>query len=318
MHELTSEIDRLRAAGDAPPAVLRRAQLLESRAIFTVRPQLLVLFYAAIALLIAGVSLLVRRHAEDIGPLTLFGSLLAGAAGAYAAAAWLRQRAGSRPTLTAEYLPLLGALLLSSAVGFAEYQYRWFGADWPRHLLLLAFVHAVAAYAFGSRLVLGVALTALAGWVGVETSLGSLWDPQRAWNGFGIRALACAVLFGILRMVHLRLDGRDTLTRVYEQFTANLAFWGALGLAFRDDTRLLGVPLLAGLAWAAWTLGTSRRQESLVVYAVGYATIGACVVIGQVIDAPLPVAIVCTSIVISAALLLWRTRARLRAEAPRA
>jgi hypothetical protein len=316
MHDLTRELEALRASGDAPPAALRHAHLRESRAVFSIRPELLALFYVSIALLVAGVGLLVRRNLDQIGPLALLGALLVAAASSNVAAVWLRRRPGGRRTLAVEYLPLLGALLLSSAVGIAEYQFRWLGAEWSRHLLLLAVAHAVAAYAFGSRLVLAVALTALAGWFGVETSLGSLWDPQRAWSGFGVRALGCAALFVALRFAHRRLDGRDVLTRVYEQFAANLAFWGALGLAFRAETRLLGLLVLAALAWAAWSLGMVRRQESLVVYAVGYAAIGVCVVLGQWLAEPLLVSILCTAIVVGATVLIWRTRSRLRAAVP--
>ena len=100
---------------------------------------------------------------------------------------------------------------------------------------------------------------------------------------------------------------------MYEQFAANLAFWGALGLAFRDDTRLVGLALLAALAWSGWTLGLARRQESLVVYAVGYAALGVCVVLGQWLAEPLVVSLLCTGIVVGAALLIWHTRTRLRA-----
>ena len=165
------------------------------REVFSIRPELLVALYVAVATLVAGVGLLVKANLDRIGPVALLSGIFAASAICYAIA--LRaQRAKRERSLGLDYVLLLGALLFSSAVAYAEVQFRVLGAGWSRHLLLLAAWHLVTAYLFQSRLVLAVALTAFAGWLGVEARLGTLADPREP--DAGRRSAQPALRAGVL------------------------------------------------------------------------------------------------------------------------
>jgi len=313
VNDLSAEIRSLQ--GDAAPAAAAQALDLEQRAIFSVRPELLVALYVAVATLITGVGLLVKANFDSIGPVTLLCGILAASALCYGWA--MRPRSAGRIRSLGEgYILLLGALLFSAAVGYAELRFHVLGAGWSRHLLLLAAWHLATAYLFRSRLVLSVALTAFAGWLGVEVSLGAWFDGRNLWLGAGPRALLCALLFWLGGRFHLReRDTEGGFREVYRQFAANFGFWGALALGGQSATRWIGALLLAGLAFIVGRAGLAERRQSFLLYAVGYTTIGVVWLESLLLGSYTLTSWIGLFTVIGAVLLLLRLRAQLKESA---
>jgi hypothetical protein len=315
MHDLSAEIRELaRGAGDAAAAT--DAVRLESRAIFSVRRELLFALYFAVLTLLGGVGLLVKENYDRIGPVALVTGIFAAAALCYVLALRVQQ-AGRERSLGMDYVLLLGALLFSAAVGYAEVQFHLFGSGWSRHLMLLALWHLATAYLFRSRLVLSVALTAFAAWLGVEASMGSLFSPRSPVVGAGPRALACALIFWIGSRFHLaeRATPGQGFRDVYLQFAANLGFWGALALGGDTATRWLGALILIGLAVVVGRAGLAERRQSFLLYAIGYSTIGLIWLEALLLGGVMVASWLGLFTVIGAVLLLQRLRARLKESA---
>ncbi len=310
LHSLEPEIATLADHAKLDRDAADRFAALESGRIFSVHRELSVALYASVAAIIAGTGLLVRANLDRIGPLTLLGALLLGSALCYANA--IRNKArGEARSLAGDYVLLLGALLLSSAIGYAELKFHWFGANWSRHLLLLAIIHAATAYALDSRLVLSVALTSFAAWVGVETRLGAFWSPHHMLLGAGPHALVCAAVFVIARELHRRFARRDFID-VFDHFAANFAFWGALALIFEPATRWWGALMLAALALYVGLRGYRQGRETFVLYAVGYAAAGLWSLIAQLVSSRLIEALLGLVMIVAAATLLFRLRAKMK------
>src|SRR5512140_3243785 len=151
------ELSRLRDGGAIRPEAADLLIALERRERFSVYWELRLASYVAVLMIATGVGIFVKNHYEDIGPLAIMAVIGVAAAGCYAFS-YRRLRRGSPESAAADYVLLLAALLLSADVGFAESQYHFLGSAWPRHLLLLAAVHAATAYIFRSRIVLSVAI----------------------------------------------------------------------------------------------------------------------------------------------------------------
>jgi len=311
MHSLEPELRELHEAGVIDDATAARAGALERRTVVSLFEELRATLYAGVGLVMAGIGIVLRRNLDRIGPLTVTATLAAVAAACYASAIRTRRRAAPR-SIGGDYLLLLGALIASADLGYGEAQFHWLGADWSRHLLLLALLHALTAYALDSRLVLSVALTSLAGWLGVERSFGSALDLPHPESVLAVRALGCASIVVLWRTLHERLQGARPFTAVFDHYAANLGFWGALGWCAVDQTRLAGLLLLAVLAGVAIRRGLRAAQESFVVYGVVYGAIGAGIVTVRLSTDPLLVTGASLAIVIAAAVLLWRLHARLR------
>ncbi|HMA12034.1 MAG TPA: DUF2157 domain-containing protein [Steroidobacteraceae bacterium] len=316
MHDLSPELGKLTvegAAAEARAAALR----LERREIFSVHRELLVMLYAGVATVVAGVGLLVKANLDRIGPVALLSGILLASLLCYLVAA-RAQRKGRQRHLGEDYVLLLGALLFSAAVGYAEFRFRLLGAVWARHLLLLAAWHLATAYFFRSRLVLSVALTAFATWMGAELQFGALFEPGNRWWGAGPRALCCAIVFYAGSRLHVMEDpgSGSGFREVYRQFAVHFGFWGALALGADGATRWLGAVTLLALAVASGRVGLAERRESYLVYAVGYSTIGliwleALLLRGFGLTSTLGL-----MTVIGAVALLFSLRARLKASTP--
>ena len=274
MHDLCDELRQL-PQDPVTGAALQQALRLEARQVFSVRRELLFALYVGVATLVVGVGLLIKANVDRIGPMALLSGIFAASALCYALA--LRARNARRErSLGEDYVLLLGALLFSTAVGYAEVKFHVFGTGWSWHLLWLVLWHAACAYFFRSKLVLPVALTAFAAWMGVQAQLGALFEPRYRLLGLGPRALFCASIFYAFSRMHQHERGvrSDGFRDVYLQFAVNFGFWGALALGADSATRWIGAVILLALAWVVANAGLSERRESFLIYAVGYSTIG--------------------------------------------
>jgi hypothetical protein len=272
MHDLSPELKQLTVETSAE-AARTAAVRLERGEVFSVHRELMVMLYVGVATIVAGVGLLIKANLDRIGPLALLSGILLASLLCYAVALRARRK-GRERSLGEDYVLLLGALLFSAAIGYAEVKFRLLGAAWSRHLLLLAIWHLGTAYFFRSRLVLSVALTGFAAWLGVELQFGELFESSNRWLGAGPRALLCAIVFYAGSRLHLLEDATrgSGFRDVYRQFAVNFGFWGALALGADGATRWIGALVLLGLA--PGRLGLAERRESYLIYAVGYSTIG--------------------------------------------
>ena len=315
MHDLSAEL-RLLPPGPADDAARLQALRLERREVLSVRRELLFVLYVGVATLVAGVGVLIKSNLHRIGPVALLSGILAASALCYAFG--LRARnAGRERSLGEDYVLLLGALLFSTAVGYAEVKFRVFGRAWSWHLLWLALWHWGSAYFFRSKLVLSVALTAFAGWLGVQAQLGALFEPRYRLLGLGPRALFCAMVFYAGSRLHVFERAEDGGFRlVYLQFAVNLGFWGVLALGADPRTRWIGAVVLLALALVSANFGLNERRESFLIYAVGYSTIGLIWLEVLMLGDFALASWLGLFTVIGAVVLLTRLRAHLRASTP--
>jgi hypothetical protein len=305
MHTLEPELRDLHAAGVIDDEAASRAVALDRREVFSVHGELRAALYAGVLLVTTGVGVLLARRLDRIGPLAIV-LVVAAAAGACYWLAARRRVAGRDVGVVADYVLLLGVLLASAALAYAERQFDLLGPLWSWHLLLLAFVHAVTAYAYRSPLVLAAALAALAGWFGIGPPFDGLALFDRTAPELGTSALVCAALVYAGREADRRLRPGTTFGGVYDQFAATLAFWGALAWCTELPWLYAGLPLLAVLAAIVIREGLRSGRESFVVYGVVYAALGLCIALVP----RLPGATVVMSFVLAvvgvAATVLWQ------------
>jgi hypothetical protein len=311
MYSLEAELEALHAAGDLDEVHACRMIAFERRAIFSLYEEIRATLYVAVALVVTGVGILVKEHLDRIGPLTLIIVLALAGAACYVPSFRAKTR-GAAGSPVAEYLLLLGALLLSADLGYAETQFHWFGADWSRHLLILAALHAVTAYIFNSRLILSVALTSLAGWFGIDRGSGGITVRHFETSALSLRALLCAAVILVWRAIDERINAAR-FREVFEHFAANLSFWGALGWCSDAHDRVIGVLALCALATVAVRTALRSGTELFAVYGVGYTALGLSIVVGEMLELPsLAGAVAVLGIVLTATVVLRHLHERLK------
>jgi hypothetical protein len=314
VHTLEPELRTLHAEGTIDDATAARALARDRREVFSLHHELRATLYAGVLLVMAGVGLILARHFERIGPLSIV--LAIALAAAVCAVPAVRAKAAGRPlTVAGDYLLLLAALLVSADLAYAERQFTLLGPLWSWHLLLLAVVHAAIAYAFASPLVLAASLTALAGWFGVGGTFGDVLFSGST-PALGTRALLCAAVIAAWRHADRRVRPDTPFSDVFDHFAANLAFWGALAWCLEWPWLAAGLPLLAALGYASVRHGLDTGREMFLVYGVVYAAIGLCAAVAPRLDDTTASLGFVLIVVCAAAAALWQLRRRLRESDP--
>jgi hypothetical protein len=304
MHSLEMECQELEAAGVITEPVAAQAAALERGAIFSVFEELRFALYAAVAAIIAGVGLLIKDNLDRIGPITLIAALALASAACYATALRTRWQ-GKQRSIGGDYLLLLGALIVSADLGYAESQFHWLGTEWQWYLLVLAVFHGVTAYGLGSRLVLCTSIAALAAWFGIEGRVAMLFDIDGSGVTLGLHAIVCSGTLLVWRAANRRLGGAVVFESVFENFAANIGFWGAVALCLTPGARLLGLVLLAALTAASIYKALHSEEEIFAVYATAYVALTLCCLEAQVINYGLGVLLLELATVVAGALSLW-------------
>lgn len=169
------------------------------------------------------------------------------------------------PNLAMDYVLYLGCLVLSAEIGYIEYRFHILD-NWHHHLLIVSVVFGALAYRFDNRFVLSLALSSLAGWLGLRMSSPDVVsaDPLRA-----SALLYGAFVAGIGAWLH-RQQIKPHFLEVYLHLATNVVL---AALASGIGEPALGLAYLAALlslCGAAIVLGVRYRRFAFVAYGTLY------------------------------------------------
>jgi hypothetical protein len=154
--------------------------------------------YLGVALITAGVGLLVRENLERLGPTAIASGLGMAAASCLL---WVARRGAPFTWSKAEsthiafdYVLLLGVLLASADLAYVEARFTPLGPNWPWHFLIVSLFMAFVSFRFDSRIVFSLALSSFASWRGVSVSL----LERGFWSNFETAARLNTAVSGFL------------------------------------------------------------------------------------------------------------------------
>lgn len=262
--EIVTAIKRLTREGVLAPEQAAIPLRAARGDLLSVRFELRAMLWAGVALITAGVGLLVRENLERIGPVTIAVALALLAAGCLA---WVGRAAPpfswseqASPNLAFDYVLLLGATLVAADLAFIEVKFTPLGAAWPWHLFWTAMLYTALAIRFDSRIVFSLALSTFAAWRGI--AMGTLASaPLGHWQPAAVRlnSLACGVAFivGGWWLAHTHRKAH------FEPVAAHMGWLLVLGGA--------GSGMLAAYApgsWWAWALALLAVGAALAWFAL--------------------------------------------------
>jgi hypothetical protein len=243
--DVVSAIARLRAENVLSGGQAALFDRVARRQLVSVRFEIRALLYVGVLFLASGVGLLVKEHHREIGPWAIAGGIGLAAA---ACLVWVIRKSApfswgkvQSPNVAFDYVLLLGLLLVASELAYVEVQFTVLGPNWPHHLLVVGAIYLVAAYAWDSRTVLGLALSTLAAWQGISIGLisGSLWTADAGLLRSG--ALALGALYVAAGALSVLLGRKAHFEEVF----------GNAGLLLLLGGLVSGV-LDGGSAWGWW------------------------------------------------------------------
>jgi len=313
MHSLQLELKKLNADRVVDDSTFAQLRALDNGSVFSVFYELRVALYIAVMLVVTGVGIILKENLDRIGPITI--ALAIGVAAAICYYIAIRKKVkGESRSIVGDYVLLLGALLLSADMAFIESSFHLLKDRWSLYLPLLAVVHAAAAYFLDSRLLLSVALAALAGWFGVSRHIDDLFYMYGETWTRGLRALECAGIVLGWRIANNKMGKFPQFNEVLDHYAINLGFWAGLLWCQADRSILWGILTVAILSAFGIRNGLAKRNEWFVVYGVVYAAISICIAAAKLIDDAMLTAFVILFSVVGVSILLWRTHAQIKGE----
>lgn len=252
---------------------------------FSVFVELSALLYLGVLAIIGGLTWTFRDYINDLGDAAILSILVLLTTLSFAycivkAAPYSNNEVES-PTFAFDYVLYFACLMFSSTLAFIEAQFGVFGG-WDTHLLLAAIVFGVVAYRFDNRFVLSLAMSTLAGFVGLRLSL---FDEMRTDQ---LRLIA--IMYGGLLLGVGYLLWRQQIKRhffdVHLQLGANAILLAAASGTIGGGYALVYLLALLMLSALAIMLGISYRRFAFVAYGTIYGYAGVSMKLLEVLRSP--------------------------------
>lgn len=259
---LVADVARLQSRGLLTDAQARFLGRVARGELISVRRELQLALWIGVGLIAGGAGLLVKESLGRLGPATV--ALGLGLAAALCLAHVARSsppfswRPVASPTLSFDYVLLLGVLLLGSELAYLEARFRILGPQWPRHLLLLATIQLAFAVRYDSRAVLSLALASFAAWRGVALSFPSVAAAGDSGQAIRLNALVVGAVFSAVGSLLAR-SGRKAH---FEPAFGNLGLMLLLGATVSGAWA-------GGASAPAWSLALAAGAAATVVRAYG-------------------------------------------------
>jgi hypothetical protein len=266
-------LDQWRRSGVIDAAQHSELLALVGKERFSVFFELNALLYIGVLSLVAGLAWTFRTHFAALGDvfILLVPSLMMAAAFYYCfrnAPPFSAEEVES-PGFAFDYVVYLSCLLLSVELGYIEFRFQWLTTAWPNYLLFVGVIFLGLAYRFDNRFVLSLALSSLAGWLGLKVSrLGFVSSEALRVSSLGYAAAISAIgaLLG-------RQGVKRHFLETYLHVAANVGFIAVISGLWADVTvtYLLALVLMSA---ATIFLGTKYNRFAFVVYGTVFGYIG--------------------------------------------
>ena len=240
---------------------------------FSVYVEINALLYVGVVSIVAGLGWTFRDYVVNLGDvaiLSILGLLMAGAFGyCFTKGPGYTNDEIESSSFGFDYVLYFACLVLSATLAFIETRFAVFHG-WDMHLLIAALVFGSLAYRFDNRFVLSLALSTLAGYLGLKISAFDTLDTDRLrFAGF----LYGAFLIGFGALLHHRRIKAHFLD-VYLQLGVNAVLLAAISGVLEPGIGWAYLIVLLVLAGSSIYLGVRYRRFALVAYGTLYGYAG--------------------------------------------
>lgn len=258
-----------KAVGTITPAQHDTLAALVRKQRVSVYFELSALFYLGVLSFVGGLGWTMRAYVANLGDAAILSLLSAIVAAAFvycfAKVGPYANTEVESPTLALDYVLYLGCLVLSVEIGYVEYRFHLFD-NWHHHLLIVSVIFGALAYRFDNRFVLSLALSSLAGWLGIRISGLEIVaaDPLR-----GAALVYGAFVAGIgtwLSQQRIKAHFLD----VYLHLSAHVVLAALASGIGEPGLGLAYLAALLSLCGAAIVLGVRYRKFAFVTYGILY------------------------------------------------
>ncbi len=273
-HQLQKLVDK----GFLSEAQHQEVKEYKALGLFSLNTELLFLLYLSVLLFTGGVGTLIYKNIDSIGHMAILATnfvlMLVCFYFSFKKAKGFSRREVFFDAPMYDYLVLTGSLLATIFVGYLQFQYGVFGADFSLVSLFSAIFCFAVAYYFDNRTVLSMAITSLIAFAGITLTPQTVFESEIYSNP---NLVYFGVLIGVLLIIWTLYSLKENLKAhfyfVYYTFAQHLL--GICTIAgLIADNWFWFLPVLAGSTWFFYNRGHKHNATSLFVFSLLYGFIG--------------------------------------------
>ncbi len=236
--------------------------------------ELNVLLYAGVLAFVAGLGWTVTTWSQQLGDVLVLAILSTILTACFwycfsRAPAWSPGET-SAPTAVFDYVLYLASLVWCVELAYLEHRFHVLSGQWDFYLLVTAVFFFFLAYRFDNRFVLSLALSSLAGWLGLTISH---W-PSYQDAAYRQCALLYCVVVGLGAVLLKRRGLKPHFFGTYLNIAANVLFWALLSGVFQRDAYTIWLFALVVACSGSLGWGLKHRQFAFVAYSAVYGYVG--------------------------------------------
>ena len=213
----------------------------QKKGIFSLRNELLLMIYFSIILFTSGIGVIVYNNIDSIGHLAILSAnFILMLVCFYFSFKKTKEYSNDEVVFENplyDYLVLTGSLLACIFLGYINFQYQIFDDSYAYVSLISAFLCFAVAYYFDNRIVLSMAITSLAAFIGISITPKSLFLNEVYSN---LELTYSGLVLGIVLLVWMEYSLKNKIKAHFHFIYSTFAL------------HLLGVCVLSGLVSEHW------------------------------------------------------------------
>ncbi|WP_035676778.1 DUF2157 domain-containing protein [Flavobacterium limnosediminis] len=256
--------------------------------IFSLNTELLFLLYLSVLLFTGGVGTLVYKNIDSIGHMAILAVNFALMVVCFYFS-FKKSKGFSKEEVLFEnpiydYLVLTGSILCCIFIGYLQYQYTVFGSDFGLVSLFSAVICFGIAYYFDSRMVLSMAITALAAFVGITITPKTVFENEIYSNPtLSYYGLVLGVLLILWTIYSTRVNLKKHFYFVYYTFAQHLVGLCCIAGLLEDHWSFF-VPMMAGAVYYFYRISHQLKATSFFVFSLIYGYVGLNILLFKLMD----------------------------------
>lgn len=281
-------VEKLVKLGFVTEAQQKEIKEYKQLGLFSLHTELLFLLYLSVLLFTGGVGTLIYKNIDSIGHMAIlavnFALMVVCFYFSFKKAKGFSKEEVLFENPMYDYVVLTGSILGCIFIGYLQYQYSIFGSDFSLVSLFSAVLCFGVAYYFDSRMVLSMAITALAAFVGITLTPKTVFENEIYSNPtLSYYGLALGILIVLWTVYSMRENLKKHFHFVYFTFAQHLLGISIIACLLELHWWLF-IPFLVGFCYYFYTVSHKLKATSLFVFALIYGYIGFNILLFKCVD----------------------------------
>jgi hypothetical protein len=283
-------LERLQADNLLSPEEYQKLSHRFTSKLFSVHWELKIILYLGVMLLSTGLGILIYLNIDTIGHTAIVSIIGLASLACFAYAYRQRKPFTWLETISdhpfADYILLLGCLLFLTLEGYLQIQYNVFGNRYGLATLIPSILFFFIAYRFDHKGILSMAVTGLAGWLGLALTPIDFWDQDFGSNRLIHTGIVFGAVLAALSHFIVAKNLKKHFSFTYFNFGMQLLFVCALSAMFTTDDpfKTMYFILLAVLCFVAFWYARKEQSFYFLLLAAVYGYVGVTYLFVLLID----------------------------------